>query len=686
MAEQVWTLTNAFKGSISAGWEQPDRISNEAFSTELLAGAGPAYLGAFRIRVTDGAVELAVSSSVASAGGVLGPELSALFETSGQIVVTAGGQTVTIPGPNAPGSQTPDATEPYAWLPANLAEVTAFRDALEAGDDGTITIRDFIPTVAVRAQTGERRTGALSGSVSPRPQLIPPGTTSQSFTAEFENRITNLVPNSHNWGHHFPAYVALDSAFGEDRWFVHLSVFANGVVTLGIAPAVQADAQADLSGTFEAHGSIEVTVSGRTLYIHLANADPEEPYTWVPDNAPEIITFFNYLEDSTADASITLRDFEPTSKNTNLGQAQTGNLAATVQVRKQSSPVRAELGAHSLGAITGSVEALAVPTNKRVQVGEAALGSITGELSARVMAGTAARLQLAAVSMGALTGALEVETIAPVAVRAQLEAVALGLLSGTVSARTPPATPEQVDFGTLALGVIAGTLTARPEPDPYPPLSEEAMATKLQVYNMAISAARGRGTLRSLDQNLRSREECDKWYNLVLDVTQEAAYWPCCKARAELTDKQEEDSHDFAYSYRLPPGFLRPWYLHTFGRFSLESTGTETRIFADEDPATLYYAQRVTDLVRWDANLLHAIVYGLGYKISETLTGNDALVERLLGLANGYLEQAQSISVGYSTDGNLLDSDPEWISARGSALQAPTRFFYPFGEVWTNAS
>ena len=67
------------------------------------------------------------------------------------------------------------------------------------------------------------------------------------------------------------------------------------------------------------------------------------------------------------------------------------------------------------------------------------------------------------------------------------------------------------------------------------------MATKLEIYNMALSAARSQGNLASLTQETRGRQECDRWYNLVIDVTQEAAYWPCCKTRITLEDGTEEE-------------------------------------------------------------------------------------------------------------------------------------------------
>ena len=170
---------------------------------------------------------------------------------------------------------------------------------------------------------------------------------------------------------------------------------------------------------------------------------------------------------------------------------------------------------------------------------------------------------------------------------------------------------------------------------------------------MALSAARGQGTLASLTQDSRAREECDKWYDLVVDVTQEAAYWPCCKVRADLEGETGETDRGFSYSYSLPSNFLRPWYLTDLGRFSLESDGSDTKIYTECSDAALYYAQRVTDTSRWTAAMTQAIVYGLGYKVCETLTGKDALVERLLGLANGYLQQAQATSINYATEARV---------------------------------
>ena len=110
------------------------------------------------------------------------------------------------------------------------------------------------------------------------------------------------------------------------------------------------------------------------------------------------------------------------------------------------------------------------------------------------------------------------------------------------------------------------------------------MATKLQIYNMALSAARGQGTLTSLTQDTRGRRELDKWWDLVLEVTQEAAFWPCCKVRAVLEGGEELDEQTWRYKHELPTGnndlqLLRPWYLENYARFEWASDGTNTVLY-----------------------------------------------------------------------------------------------------------
>ena len=220
------------------------------------------------------------------------------------------------------------------------------------------------------------------------------------------------------------------------------------------------------------------------------------------------------------------------------------------------------------------------------------------------------------------------------------------------------------------------------------------MATKLQIYNMALSAARGQGTLQSLAQEHRGRVELDKWWDLVLEVTQEAAFWPCCKVRAVLEGGEELTDQRWLYKHTLPTGggdldLLRPWYLEDYARFDWASDGTNTVLYTNKEDICLYYAQKVTDTERFTPNMTQAVVYGLAHKIAENITGLDGLVERLIGLANNFLQRAQSTSLQQSGNDQVQQWDAPWITARTSGYGRESYFndgelfSYPFGDSWT---
>ena len=90
---------------------------------------------------------------------------------------------------------------------------------------------------------------------------------------------------------------------------------SNGAVSLTIANSqTQAFvAGQELSGTFETKGSLSVTVGDLSLTAALNGADTNEPYTWIPGNSAEVISFTTAVRalGTVPDAQLTLRDFVP---------------------------------------------------------------------------------------------------------------------------------------------------------------------------------------------------------------------------------------------------------------------------------------------------------------------------------------------------------------------------------------
>ena len=111
-----------------------------AFIAALVDGGAARHL--FRILVdrafNPGSVFLDVSASASDLSFGSGQDLSALFETQGELTLAlSNGMSVTFPAPNNPESTTQDAGERYFWTPGATDLWDAIVDAVNA--DGTLT-------------------------------------------------------------------------------------------------------------------------------------------------------------------------------------------------------------------------------------------------------------------------------------------------------------------------------------------------------------------------------------------------------------------------------------------------------------------------------------------------------------------------------------------------------------------
>ena len=100
-------------------------------------------------------------------------------------------------------------------------------------------------------------------------------------------------------GDTFSATEGVDQALSHVR--ISLGFPADGQVQLELVGS-----QADFTPAFEAAGILTFEASdGETLAVMIANADTDEPYTWIPSNSAEVVAFANHLMGLT-DKSTTL--------------------------------------------------------------------------------------------------------------------------------------------------------------------------------------------------------------------------------------------------------------------------------------------------------------------------------------------------------------------------------------------
>ena len=222
-------------------------------------------------------------------------------------------------------------------------------------------------------------------------------------------------------------------------------------------------------------------------------------------------------------------------------------------------------------------------------------------------------------------------------------------------------------------------------------------ASVLDVYNNALSAVHAKGAVSSLNENSREREVCSRWYDLVRDTVQEAAFWPSCQATARLSIAKEREpstawvdgdpSPQFLYSYFLPENYLRARHLTGFQPFVIETDFVSGRrvLSTSVANATLVYSRRSDEVTAWTPGQQLATIYALAAHIAGPLTGNTQIKGTNIRLANEILLEARSNA--QNSQDYQLDVMPLSLVARGAAsFTSETRYLYPLGNLFAGAN
>lgn len=222
-------------------------------------------------------------------------------------------------------------------------------------------------------------------------------------------------------------------------------------------------------------------------------------------------------------------------------------------------------------------------------------------------------------------------------------------------------------------------------------------SSALDIYNLALSAVHAKGAVATLTEASREREICERWYSLVRDTVQEAAYWPSCTATSRLALAEERDfslnwsagnpNPQFAFAYFLPDNYLRARFLSSYLPFSIEFDTTRDRrmLYTSEQDAALVYSRISENVVEWTPGQKMATAYGLAAHIAGPLTGSRALSSEMIQKANALLIEAQATS--FNANETQVDILPLTFQARGYAGgSTPLTYFYPSGNFFSAAA
>lgn len=221
-------------------------------------------------------------------------------------------------------------------------------------------------------------------------------------------------------------------------------------------------------------------------------------------------------------------------------------------------------------------------------------------------------------------------------------------------------------------------------------------ATKVAIFNLALSAVGTRATVSAAGESTREAEVCDLWYDEVVFQLLHAAPWASTTGVERLTEIKERDAAEdwvagdpepgWRFAYEAPEDMLRPRHLSTYERFELSIMADDTHaIMTDAEDALLVYTKKQETTSKWDPALTMAIVYALASHIALPLQGKPERARYLVEMANIKAMEARVASA--NTDESQLETIPPWISARGYASGAPTsRYVYPFGPLLSSTA
>ena len=102
---------------------------------------------------------------------------------------------------------------------------------------------------------------------------------------------------------------------------------------------------------------------------------------------------------------------------------------------------------------------------------------------------------------------------------------------------------------------------------------------------------------------------------------------------------------------------------------------------ANVENAILQYSRLEKDPTRWAQGQVMSTVYALAGHIAYGISGKSTMVEKNLKLANGILEEAQTIN---NNNSNEVDyAVAPWHQARGASnLQIGNNYIYPLGQTF----
>ena len=192
------------------------------------------------------------------------------------------------------------------------------------------------------------------------------------------------------------------------------------------------------------------------------------------------------------------------------------------------------------------------------------------------------------------------------------------------------------------------------------------MASRVDIYNMALGHCGNSSTVASDEERSPERVICARFWDTALDslLAWRNADWRFAQTSVKLADLGSPPTNwQFRYAYpndciramyivlpgmRNPPNELRP-------PFQIEDGGSARAILTDMPEAELRYIRRITSVERFPAPIVNALSLWLAYFICMPLTKDAALKRSLLEEADRACQEAMA----YTLNEQQPDLEPD---------------------------
>lgn len=172
----------------------------------------------------------------------------------------------------------------------------------------------------------------------------------------------------------------------------------------------------------------------------------------------------------------------------------------------------------------------------------------------------------------------------------------------------------------------------------------------------------GESTISALTDDVKAARLCNARYASVRDAILRRHPWNCATKRKDLgavLTGSDAPAWGFTYAYQLPTDFIR---MVRFEDQTIQYKIEAGKFLTDANPAKIAYIYRLTDVPTMDALLQEAISAQLAAEIAKALGGSETLAEKLAGMADEKIQEAQFIDSQESGIDQITSSS--WLDSR----------------------